>query len=353
MFQKKSFLNKFFAITFAFSFLLVPNQAKANMGTIGKILGGALVVVGAIDVYKGIGETKKWCPCAAAETTCKPGCFDGKVQIGKGLLEMAGGMAAMMNNASTEKQLNQSPDFKYPKQPDTTIKTPNIPNLPNLPDGTKASIPDKCKEIPELCKCNDASCNQPTLQLPPKEELESLMKMGTPSTPADNTTLEEALSKLNENYDKAKEAADNFNKLSAAGAFDPSGMSGGGLGDSSLDSLGGGDESYSGLDKGGGSGSVSGSGRSSDFDFNPRNSALNAEIDNLKKMRGEPDPVTAEGLNLRSNTTNKVLNIFERAARVLRGDRNRDISLAKIEWTRKEAAKKHGKGPASMPAPKQ
>jgi len=107
-----------------------------------------------------------------------------------------------------------------------------------------------------------------------------------------------------------------------------------------------------GLNKGDGSESAS-KGGGFDSPSNPFSNNNNADLDNLKKMRGEPDPVTPVGLNLQNNNTNKLLTIFERAARVLRGDRNRDISLAKIEWTRKEALKKQGKAPSTISAPKQ
>ncbi len=348
MFSKKSALTKVLALILAFSFLSTLYQAKANIGTISKILGGVLVLVGAKDVYQGMGETNTWCTCAASlypatAVTCQPGCTKGRWQIAQGVLEMGGGMAAMMNNSKTEKELNPNPTPNTPGA--TTAGTTN--NTPQLPDGTRASIPDKCKEFPQLCKCNDSACNQPTLQLPPKDDLEKLMRAGGSSKALapDGTTLDDALAKLNENYDKAKDAADAFNQQSAAGAFLPGGD--GGLGGDSSGS----GEDYMGLNKGDGSDSAS---KGGGFD-SPSNPFLNnnADLDNLKKMRGEPDPVTTVGLNLQNNNTNKLLTIFERAARVLRGDRNRDISLAKIEWTRKEALKKQGKAPSTISAPKQ
>ncbi len=345
MFSKKSALTKLLALILAFSFFSTLYQAKANMGTIGKILGGVLVMVGAYDVYQGYGLTSSNCPCAAttpAGAGCIPNCAKGKWQIAQGLLEMGGGLAAMMNNSKTEKELTPGG-----LTGGLTGGPSTDPNWPKNPDGTPISIPDKCKEFPQLCICNDSACNQPTLQLPPKDELEKLMRAGGSSKALapDGTTLDDALAKLNENYDKAKDAADAFNQQSAAGAFLPGGD--GGLGG---DSSGYG-EDYMGLNKGDGSDSAS---KGGGFD-SPSNPFLNnnADLDNLKKMRGEPDPVTTVGLNLQNNNTNKLLTIFERAARVLRGDRNRDISLAKIEWTRKEALKKQGKAPSTISAPKQ
>ncbi len=329
MFSKKSALTKLLALILAFSFLASPHQAKASQGKTGQMLGGLLILAGGFSLYKGI-------------SMCNPACTPpAYAWITGGILGMAGGLIAMNQNGQNDKELTPGGITSG------LTGGPSNPNLPNNPDGPSISIPDKCKEFPQLCKCNDSACNQPILQIPPKDELEKLMRSGGSGKTVlpDGTTLDDALAKLNDNYDKAKDAANAFNQQSAAGAFLPGGE--GGLGGDSSGS--GGD--YTGLNKGDGSDSAS---KGGGFD-SPSNPFLNnnADLDNLKKMRGEPDPVTTVGLNLQNNNTNKLLNIFERAARVLRGDRNRDISLAKIEWTRKEALKKQGKAPSTISAPKQ
>jgi hypothetical protein len=104
--------------------------------------------------------------------------------------------------------------------------------------------------------------------------------LGTKASAPDGTTLDDALAKLNDNYDKAKDAADAFNQQSAAGAFLPGGD--GGLGG---DSSGSGDD-YTGLNKG--DGSETGA-KSGGFDF-PTNSFPNnnADLDNLKKCAENP-----------------------------------------------------------------
>ncbi len=346
MLYKKNSFTKLLALILSLSFLTSSKIAHATLGGMGAIMGGILVLLGAKDVHLGMGETNTWCTCAAnpySAASCQPGCTKGRWQIAQGIGEIAGGAASMLMNSENNKQTSPGGGLNFDK---TTTGGLNL-NLPKNPDGTTPNLPDKCKEIPQICKCNDASCNQPTLQLPPKDELEKLMRAGGSSKALapDGTTLDDALAKLNDNYDKAKDAADAFNQQSAAGAFLPGGE--GGLGGDSSGS--GGD--YMGLNKGDGSDSAS---KGGGFD-SPSNPFLNnnADLDNLKKMRGEPDPVTTVGLNLQNNNTNKLLTIFERAARVLRGDRNRDISLAKIEWTRKEALKKQGKAPSTISAPKQ
>ena len=349
MLYKKNNFSKLLALLLSLSFLTSSKIAHATLGGMGAIMGGILVLLGAKDVHLGMGETNTWCTCAAnpySAASCQPGCTKGRWQIAQGIGEIAGGAASMLMNSENDKQTSPGGGLNFDK---TTTGGLNL-NLPKNPDGTTPNLPDKCKEIPQICKCNDASCNQPTLQLPPKEELEASIKGGPKVNPSDTSTLEDALAKLNENYDKAKQGVDAFNRLSAGGAFDPSG-SGSTLALDDSGGAGGGD--YVGLNKDGSDAGSKGGAGGGGFDFSPNPLANNADLDNLKKMRGEPDPVTNVGMNLRNNNTNKLLTIFERAARVLRGDRNRDISLAKIEWTRKEAAKKQGKGPASMPAPKQ
>lgn len=338
MLYKKNSFTKLLALLLSFSFLTSSNQANASAGSAGTILGGVLVIAGGITLNKGLGMLSV-CKTPGGQASCKPG----YAWTTGGILSIIGGALAMMQNHENDKQTSPGGGLNF----DKTTTGGLIPDLPKNPDGSTPNIPDKCKEIPQICKCNDASCNQPSLQLPPKEEIEELMRQAAKSNPSDTTTLDDALAKLNENYDKAKDAANSFNQLSAAGAFDPSGS--GISSDGLADSGGGGD--YVGLNKDGSDAGSKGGGGGFDFNSNPL--ANNADLDNLKKMRGEPDPVTNVGMNLRNNNTNKLLTIFERAARVLRGDRNRDISLAKLEWTRKEAAKKQGKGPASMPSPKQ
>jgi hypothetical protein len=338
MFCRKSKLTKLLALLLSFSFLISSKIANATMGAMGVVMGGLLVFIGVKDVTKGKAIMSANCP----NPTTAAMCSTGKWQLAQGLLEIAGGAASMLMNSENDKQTSPSGLGDFGK-----LTTGGLnPDLPKNPDGTTPNIPDKCKEFPNICKCNDASCNQPSLQLPPKEEIEGLMRQAAKFNPSDTTTLEDALSKLNEDYDKAEKGVAAFNRLSAAGAFDPSGAGSSTLG---IDESGGTGD-YVGLNK---DGSDSGSKGGGSFDFSSNPLANNADLDNLKKMRGEPDPVTNVGMNLKNNNTNKLLTIFERAARVLRGDRNRDISLAKIEWTRKEAAKKQGKGPASIPSPKQ
>jgi hypothetical protein len=186
---------------------------------------------------------------------------------------------------------------------------------------------EKCK--PPVCNCNDAACSQPQINLPPKQELEGLMRSGPLP---DGTSLDEALAKLNENYDKAKDAADSFNQMSAAGAFDPNA---GGL---SLDSTGS-DDSY-GKDNSGDIGlALSGSGKKSSSDDSDDDFKTEPMIDALAKQRGDQSKALLMGMNTIDSKNGKILTIFERLTRALRGKNDRDLVLAKNEWIRKKALK--------------
>ena len=65
-------------------------------------------------------------------------------------------------------------------------------------------------------------------------------------------------------------------------------------------------------------------------------SPSNADLDALKKNRGDFSRVKIIGMNT-EDQSGKALSIFERVSRAIRGERNRDLTLAKIEWARKEA----------------
>jgi hypothetical protein len=188
---------------------------------------------------------------------------------------------------------------------------------------------EKC--TPPVCNCNDAACSQPQINLPPKQELEGLMRSGPLP---DGTSLDDALAKLNENYDKAKDAAANFNQMSAAGAFDPNA---GGL---SLDSTGSGDSSgkdnsdYTGVGS-----NLFGSGKKSGSDDSDDDFKTEPMIDALSKQRGDQSKALLMGMNAIDSKNGKILTIFERLTRALRGKNDRDLVLAKNEWIRKKAIK--------------
>ncbi len=280
-----------------------------NKAKTGQLLGGVLIGVGAITI-------------AIGYSTCPAAC-NWPFIIG-GAFEMAGGLVAMLQNGQAAKQTAPNPL--------------NLGGLTTggglglgtgLPDGLPKFDIEKC--TPPVCNCNDAACSQPQINLPPKQELEGLMRSGPLP---DGTSLDDALAKLNENYDKAKDAAANFNQMSAAGAFDPNA---GGL---SLDSTGSGDSSgkdnsdYTGVGS-----NLFGSGKKSGLDDSDDDFKTEPMIDALSKQRGDQSKALLMGMNAIDSKNGKILTIFERLTRALRGKNDRDLVLAKNEWIRKKALK--------------
>ncbi len=281
------------------------NKAKS-----GQLMGGILIGVGAISL--GIGLA----PCASSQCNWP--------WIIGGLLEMAGGALAMSQNGQAAADTAPNPLNLGGL---TTGGGLGLGNGPDLPNGLPKFDIQKCK--PPICNCNDAACSQPQINLPPKQELEGLIRSGPLP---DGTTLDDALAKLNENYDKAKDAADAFNKMSAAGAFDPNA---GGL---SLDSTGSGDSS--GKDNSGDKGvALSGSVKKSGSDDSDDDFKTEPMIDALSKQRGDPSKALLMGMNAIDDKNGKILTIFQRLTRAIQGKNDRDLVLAKNEWIRKKALK--------------
>jgi hypothetical protein len=289
-------------------------HGKAKSGT---MLGGVLIAVGTVGLGISIAG------CSSCVGMCG-WCY----KIPLDVLAIAGGIMAMNQNSKAAS--------------DTAPKGINFggitagglnSGIPNIPDGVpNVNIAEKCREAPSTCSCNDAACSQPQLTLPPKEELEKLIRNGPIP---DGSSLEDALAKLNENYDKAREGVGKFNQLSSAGAFDPagSGLAGLGDGDGSGDSSENGNSDSTGLGAGSSGKRSSSSDDSYDDDFKTE-----PMIDALAKQRGEQGKVLLMGMNA-IDKKGKALSIFERLTRALRGKNDRDLVLAKNEWIRKKALK--------------
>ena len=285
---------------------------KAKSGT---VLGGVLVAVGTVNL--GISIAK----CSSCVGMCF-WCY--KIPLDAASI-VAGALAMSQNSKAASDTAPKGINFGGITAGGLNSGMPTIPNdVPNV------NIAEKCRESPTTCTCNDAACSQPQLTLPPKEELEKLIRSG--ATP-DGTSLEDALAKLNENYDKARDGVGKFNQLSAGGAFDPAG---GGLvstGDDSGDSSENGNTDAAGVGLGSASGKRSGGDDSDDDDFKTE-----PMIDALAKQRGEQSKVLLMGMNA-IDKNGKALTIFERLTRALRGKNERDLVLAKNEWIRKKALK--------------
>jgi hypothetical protein len=316
-----------------FILMLILNTPHANAdghgkAVVGTILGGALIGIGAASLVKDINT------CSTPEML---NCW----KIPLDILEIAGGGMAMMQNntAANQTSPNGGPTFN---------PNINIPNMPNTPNTTIPNLPNTPNTQKPIVFGTDSNGN-PSFQFPPKEELERLVQSGFENgTAPDGTSLNDALAKLNENYDKAKEAVASYNQQALSGGalpfsdFGSSSPSNSQLADSNngTSSLG---SDFLGLNKGTQLSSkdpYSGidSNNSSDSNtLSPNATELN--LDKIKKQRGESQPVKIIGLNT-EDSNGRTLSIFERVTRAIRGDRNRDLTLAKIEWTRKAVLNK-------------
>ncbi len=287
-------------------------HGQAVMGT---LLGGALIGIGSASLAKDI-------------STCNPNNIAPCLKIPLDILEIAGGAMAMAQNNKAAGQTAPGGGSSYSGVP--SLNTPNI----TLPPGVTVPDPNK-----PLVFGNDSNGN-PNFQFPPKEDLQRLVQSGFENgTAPDGTTLEEALAKLNDNYDKAKNAVDAYNQQALGGPSNLDANSSPFIA-SSQDGLSSTNNDDVGLNKGNGirtAESEVGLDPTNSFDSNPYNS--NIDLNALKKNRGETPRVKIIGMNA-EDSNGRSLTIFERVSRAIRGDRNRDLTLAKIEWSRKAALNK-------------
>ncbi len=310
-------MKQLFSIFLILSLLVNVRSAQADghgQAVMGTLLGGALIGIGSASLAKDISTcnpTYNIAPC---------------LKIPLDILEIAGGAMAMAQNSKSAAET--APRGGSPYGGGLNNGLPNI----TLPPGVTVPDPNK-----PLVFGNDSNGN-PNFQFPPKEDLQRLVQSGFENgTAPDGTTLEEALAKLNDNYDKAKNAVDAYNQRALSGPSDLG--NGSSLIASSKDVLSTNNDDV-GLNKGNGTATEDtyvGADFTNPFDSNPYNS--NIDLNALKKNRGETPRVKIIGMNA-EDSNGRSLTIFERVSRAIRGDRNRDLTLAKIEWSRKAALNK-------------
>jgi hypothetical protein len=303
-------------------FARADGHGQAVMGT---LLGGALIGIGGASL-------------ATDSSACAAQDYAACAKIPLDILEIAGGAMAMAQNNKAAGQTAPGGGSSYSGVP--SLNTPNT----TLPPGVTVPDPNK-----PLVFGNDSNGN-PNFQFPPKEDLQRLVQSGFENGASpDGTTLEEALAKLNDNYDKAKNAVAAYNQQALGGPSNLDANSSPFVA-SSQDGLSSTNNDDVGLNKGNGirtAESEVGLDPTNPFDSNPYNS--NIDLNALKKSRGETSRVKILGMNA-VDSNGRSLTIFERVSRAIRGDRNRDLTLAKIEWSRKAALNKQ-KAP-SIFAPK-
>jgi hypothetical protein len=306
-------MKKYVNIFLILLLLLIAHPARADghgKAVIGTILGGVLIGVGATSLSTDIG-------------TCSTPAMINCWKIPLDILEIVGGVMAMSQNSQAAAQtaptggLNGFPKLNLPPgtlPPDIKIPNPGVIYFTKNPDGT------------------------PNPQFPSKDELKRLIQSGfvNGNVAPDGSTLEDALAKLNDNYDKAKDAVIAYNNQQALSGDDPNS----GTQIASSNGQGNASDDYVGLNTGSGLNSNNDSNNDIGLDGIDTNrlspSPSNADLDALKKNRGDFSRVKIIGMNT-EDQSGKALSIFERVSRAIRGERNRDLTLAKIEWARKEA----------------
>ena len=282
------------------------DQGQAQMG---QAIGQTLSMVGAVTLAQGMATCSTPAGCNAA-------------MIAGGIAELAGGMLASMQNGQAASEL-ASHDPGYTSSPGSIPTAGSFPGAPNPAD--------QCLQAPGVCNCINTDCSVQQLNLPELPEIRRLTLAnpdGRTSTTPDGANLSDALNNLDANYAKAAEAVAQFNANSAAG------NSGAGS-DPSFANLSG-QESGPGLNTDHGLASIDGTGSTNIL-------ANRNGLDPLEARKREREPVSAakiNGLNMEDSKTGKLLTLFERVTRAIRGDRDRDLLLAKIEWSRKAALKK-------------
>jgi hypothetical protein len=254
------------------------------------------------------------------------------MEVGVDLLEIAGGAvaltAAMQNEADT-------------RAPGAMPTFPTTPTTPGGGGGGGGNNFDLCAQMPQACRINPDT-NRPQLALPPKSTMQAALTKSFNGKPvnADGLSLDEALKDLDDKYDQAADAVAAFNSASDTGAFDSA------MGDSELAGTGQGDGDGSdgvGLDKGRGLAASGGGGGFEGLTLpNGESTDWASLLNKTKAERGPLAGAKATGMNLEDARSGRVLSIWERVTRAIRGSRDRDILLAKVEWTRKLALKKQG-----------
>lgn len=306
------------------SIALTPTLTYANGGNgdakKGTAIPMVLTIIGAVTVGVGVGKIASG-------------------QVATGALWVAGGIAELVaagmagaNNAKTDQETLAQPD------PTNTTPPGGAPNaFAGLPNGV--SLAEICNSSGGTCNCSGANCSNPKINLPSLGELKNTLSDSYKKDPNSfpmGYSLEDALGKLDSQYGDALAAVDAFNSASDAGAFSGNSMLATG---DDLQNVKDPKDLTSGKDRpnvGSSADGIAGSGATGDA----TGRALASKPGALK--RDPVRPVNRHGLTVEDARTGRLLTIFERVSRAIRADRDRDLTLAKIEWARKQLNKKNG-----------
>ncbi|MEZ4814940.1 MAG: hypothetical protein R3A80_07020 [Bdellovibrionota bacterium] len=279
-----------------------------------------LTVVGAVTVAVGVAKI-------AAQQYAS-----GAIWVAGGIAELIGAGMAKSNNSKTEEE-TRADDYAY----DLAAAGGEAGAIPGLPPGI--NLAGLCAQAGPNCSCSGTNCSQPQLSIPDLSTLQESLKSSYAASPESfppGYSLDDALAKLDNEYGEAQKAVDAFNSASAAGAL--SGNDTAIADDGKLQDVNDPARLAEGKDKvGPHKGDLKAGSGATD-------SALaGANAYNGKFAKNKRDPVrkvNRYGLTLEDSRSGRLLTLFERVSRAIRADRDRDITLAKIEWARKELLKK-------------
>lgn len=315
-----SFITKF---AFVLMLALSPTHLFAGGGgnadaKKGQALGMVLTVVGAGTVAYGVSQLPS------------PSAY---VWIAGGIAEIIGGAMSMSNNSKTEEE-TRADDQSF----DLAAAGGQPGALPGLPDGLDfAGI---CAKAGPNCSCSGPNCSTPKISIPELSTLQDALKSSYAASPESfppGYSLDDALAKLDNEYGEAQKAVDAFNSASAAGAL--SGKNTAIADDGKLQDVNDPSRLAEGKDKvGPHQGDLKAGSGATDSALADSAKGYNGKFNSTKR-----DPVrkvNRYGLTLEDMRSGRLLTLFERVSRAIRADRDRDLTLAKIEWARKELIKK-------------
>ncbi len=232
---------------------------------------------------------------------------------------------SISQNKNTRAQLFDTPPSAIASMGPTTTGITNI----------FATI---CGGSNQGCTCNDAACTEPQITLPNGDILRSDLKDIYAQNPEllRGKTLQEALDSFDKVFSNAKNAAAAFNAASKKGSLR------GEIGD--VASADGKSAVDSGIEKDGTLDSKNSLGSAADSTGSREEANSNTKAA-FAEFIGSRAPLEAvsrsNALTLVNAKTGKLLTIFERVTRAIRGERDRDFVLAKVEATRKEIIQKN------------
>lgn len=307
----------------------------------GKAIATILPIIGAVTV--GIGVAK------VANSD-----YSGVIWIVMGVAEIAGGMMAMQNNSKTEEQTRGEEQAAG-----GGAAGGNLAASPGfiggaLPGGI--TVGDLCaKAGAATCGCSGPNCSSPTITLPdnlPEIKAQMAAAYQADANAFGGKSLDQALTDFEANYKLASKAVNDFNTASAGGTLgDPQNGSGGRAGtlvaDGKIDLGEDGNPNAGGTGlkrKGDGADALNGENGNG---TGATNAPAGAIANGFPGGRPGRFPVRAinraKGLQIEDARTGRLLTLFERCSRAIRGEHDRDYTLARLEVARKEMLKRKGK----------